>query len=291
MKKAAVICTLVLVVGLIFAGIGFALGGVKGFDKLSEKHSWIRTSPGDRVIRDWTVDDYDSIEVTGNADIYLVTDDYYTSQIWQDDHKLLSPTEMDNIGKNKIAVIAGEKVPEPEVAVEGGVLKIKAKTKKQSGISLNFSDLNWVPKILICCRKTALNSVSISVDTGDVVLSGISYKKASLETDTGDIVMKKVTGAGQQIRIDTGDVALEGMFTGTTDIKGDTGDILVKTAAALNDLNMDLKTDTGDIVVSENGSVVAEADSVPASFSRDGGKHSLTVHNDTGDITVSCSDQ
>ncbi len=290
MKKVTMICVTVLIVGLVFAAAGYALGGVRGLDKVSEKHDWIRSSPGDRVVRGWTVEDFDSVEVTGNADVFLATDDFYTSRSWQDECELLSSTEMDDIGKNKISVICGDKVPEPDVRVEGGVLKIEAKEKKNSGISINFSDVNWTPKILICCPKTALKSVKVDVDTGDVVFCGISYKRAELATDTGDIVMNKVKGEGQKIKSDTGDIVLLGDLSGNTDIKIDTGDVDFKTSVSFTDLTMDLKADTGDITVADGGEVVAELDSVPSSYKHEGGKNKLTVDSDTGDISVSCID-
>ncbi len=286
--KVAIVCTAVLITGLILGGIGYALGGVRDFDKVSEKHSWIKGSPGDKVVTDETVEDFSSIEVTGDADVFAVTEKYYKNPSWLEDMKLLSSTELSSAGENKVVIVKGEKVADPEVSCENGVLRINAKENDHTGLSLNFSARDWTPAILICCPEKKLESVNINVDTGDLMFGGISCKECTIETDTGDIVMKDIKSQGQTIKSDTGDVSITGTLEGTSQIELDTGDFLYKTPAALADLTLDLKTDTGDIILSEDGNVSIELDDTEQSFKQSGGKDALTIDVDTGDIVIVC---
>ncbi len=306
MKKTAVICSIILAAGLAIGGIGYALGGVNGIDKLADKYDWIEGSSGQRMIMGQTVDAFSAVEVTGNADVFMASEDYYRDQSWLNENELLTSTETDSTGEYRIAVVKGSKVPEPEIKVENGVLKIHAKERK-GNVSLDFSDLSHTPRILICCPKEELSSVNIHVDTGDIELAGISYKETLVETDTGDIVTAAVRGGKQSIRTDTGDVDLSGSFTESTVVKSDTGDIELtgictgviditsdtgefsfETKAAFADFgDIELKSDTGDISVEEGDNEIAEIDSAPAHYSRSGEGTKLTVVTDTGDIEVS----
>ena len=65
-KKIALICVILIVFGLICGGAGYALGGIDGIDKLSEKHSWIRTSPGEREVTAQRVGAFRAVDVEGD---------------------------------------------------------------------------------------------------------------------------------------------------------------------------------------------------------------------------------
>ncbi len=290
MKKLAAVCALVLIIGLVFAGAGYALGGVKGLDKVSEKHDWIMGSPGERSAASKDAGRFNAVEAEGDADIFLVTKECFENENWLQSFDLLSGEEAAMAKEGSVVVIKGEKAAQPEITNEDGLLKIKAKPRKQHGLSLNFSKVSWNPVILVCCPQETLKSVSIKVDTGDVVLDGISYKKLTLNSDTGDIVMKNVTGSSQKIKCDTGDVSVTGDLTGTTDIQSDTGDVLFTTNTPIADVNMDLACDTGDIVISSAGNVVKEIEDSPSSYTQQGGRDTLTIKTDTGDITVICGE-
>ncbi len=304
--KFAAVCAGVLVAGLVIGAAGYALGGVRGFDKLADKHDWIQGTPGDRVIIGQTVDSYDSVELTGNADVYLITEEYYKDQAWLDKHELLSSTEADSAGDHQVVCIKGEKVPDPEISVQDGVLKIHAKEKNNSGLNLNFSMNDWTPKVLICCPKEELQSIRTEVDTGDIVMGGISYKKAIMETDTGDISAQKTQGESLAVKCDTGDISLGGevkdaikIKTDTGDIKlsdttantveitSDTGDIFFEAKEAIDNYSLDLHSDTGDVVITESGKKTIELDDISSRFTRVGGSKKLTFDTDTGDIHLS----
>ena len=285
--KFAAVCAGVLVAGLIIGAAGYALGGVRGFDKLADKHDWIQGAPGDRVIIGQTVDSYDSVELTGNADVYLVTEEYYKDQAWLDKHELLSSTEADSAGEHQVVCIKGEKVPDPQISVQDGVLKIYAKEKNNSGLNLNFSMTDWTPKVLVCCPKDELMSIRAEVDTGDIVLGGISYKKAVMETDTGDISAQKTQGESLAVKCDTGDISLAGDVKDVIKIKADTGDIFFEAKEAIDNYSLDLHSDTGDVVITESGKKTIELDDISSRFTRVGGSKKLTFDTDTGDIHLS----
>ncbi|MBQ6353414.1 MAG: DUF4097 family beta strand repeat protein [Lachnospiraceae bacterium] len=302
--KLAAVCAAVLVVGLALGAAGYALGGVKGFYKVSEKHSWIGSTPGERVVYAEGEPGFDAVEVTGNASVYLVTEKYFKDQKWLDKNELLSATEADIAGENQVVIIKGEKIPDPQISLEDGVLRIYAKEKK-TNISFNFSSVDVTPKILICCPDKEYTDFSVNVDTGDIILGGVSYKKASLETDTGDVIAKEAKGDEQvmksdtgdvilsgtfgktQIKVDTGDIKLAGTYNKGADINSDTGDVVLKAKAGIDAFDLDLRTDTGDIVISENGQKTIVLDDESPSFTRKGSGQLFKVDVDTGDILLS----
>ena len=302
--KVAAVCAAVLVIGLALGAAGYALGGIKGFDKVSEKHSWIGGTPGERVVYAEGEPGFDAVEVTGNADGYLVTEKYFKDQGWLNKNELLSATEADIAKENQVVIIKGEKVPDPQISLEDGVLKIYAK-EKNSKISFSFSSVSWAPKILICCPDKDYAEFNVNVDTGDVVLGGVSYKKASLETDTGDVIAAEAKGEEQvmksdtgdiklsgtfgktQIKVDTGDIKLAGTFNEGAEVHTDTGDVSLKAKSGIDAFDLDLNTDTGDIIISENGQKTIVLDDNSSSFTRKGNGPLLKIETDTGDILLS----
>ena len=200
--------------------------------------------------------------------------------------------------------LKGEKIPDPQISLEDGVLRIYAKEKK-TNISFNFSSVDVTPKILICCPDKEYTDFSVNVDTGDIILGGVSYKKATLETDTGDVIAKEAKGDEQviksdtgdvilsgtfgktQIKVDTGDIKLSGTYDKGADINSDTGDVVLKAKAGIDAFDLDLRTDTGDIVISENGQKTIVLDDESPSFTRKGSGQLFKVDVDTGDILLS----
>ena len=272
--KLAAVCAAVLVVGLALGAAGYALGGVKGFDKVSEKHSWIGGTPGERVVYAEGEPGFDAVEVTGNASVYLVTEKYFKDQKWLDKNELLSATEADIAGENQVVIIKGEKIPDPQISLEDGVLRIYAKEKK-TNISFNFSSVDVTPKILICCPDKEYTDFSVNVDTGDIILGG-----------TGDVILSGTFGK-TQIKVDTGDIKLSGTYDKGADINSDTGDVVLKAKAGIDAFDLDLRTDTGDIVISENGQKTIVLDDESPSFTRKGSGQLFKVDVDTGDILLS----
>lgn len=306
MKKLATVCAIILVAGLAIGGAGYALGGVKGLDKVADEHDWISTSPGERAVAGQAYDSFDSVEVTGNASVYVVSERFYKDQRWLEETELLSSDETDQADVFHVIVIKPKDIPAPKISVENSLLKIDAK-EKESGISFDFSSGEQrIPQILICCPEEKMNTISVDVDTGHIFLGGITYKEASLETDTGYVRTDGVIGDKQKMDSDTGDVNLSGVFTeltkassdtgdvnlsgeflGAVEAESDTGNVVLETASFLKAFGeIDLSSDTGDISVKEGGSDIATIDSTPARYTRNGAGTKLKVESDTGDIKV-----
>lgn len=306
MKKLATVCAIILVAGLAIGGAGYALGGVKGLDKVADEHDWISTSPGERAVAGQAYDSFDSVEVTGNASVYVVSERFYKDQRWLGEMELLSSDEIDKAEVFHVIVIKPEDIPAPEIRVDNNLLKIDAK-EKESGISLDFSSGEQrIPQILICCPEKEMYKLSVEVDTGNIMLGGITYKEADLETDTGYVQTDGVIGAKQKMDSDTGDVNLSGVFTnltkatsdtgdvnlsgeflGAVEAESDTGNVVLETASFLKAFGeIDLKSDTGDISIQEGGSDIAKIDSTPAHYTRRGPGTKLKAESDTGDIKV-----
>lgn len=308
LAKFFIICAAVCVAGIACLIGGVAAGGVEDIDKLAEEKDWIQGSAGERGVTAQKVDAFDSVQLKGDADVWMLGREFYGDPDWMESEDLLYETEQDVLGKNKVIVIAGDKVPQPEISVREGVLTVEYKPQKESGISLNLSDAPYQPRILICCPEDPLKSVEVSGDFGDTFFRGVSWKrsnidvdsgdvsfrKASWETmdidlDSGDVRMKDVRSGGLNIRADSGDVRGSGEFLGTTAATVDSGDVSLSTTLAEEDYSLDLRSESGEITLSKPGEKDAayppDSDGA-AACTRQGGPHSLTLKSDSGEIRV-----
>lgn len=318
-----IICAVVFIIGLVCAVAGIVTGGPKDIDKLADKYDWIQGSPGERYVVSQKEENFDSIEVTGDADLWIVSKEYYNDADWLAAQELLEQTELSDVGENKVCVVTGDRLGEPKVTVENGVLTIDSGTMDHSGMNLNIMGETWSPKVLVCMPDEELKSLKVSGQVSDVKLLGISWKAADIGLNTGDIYMKnidsgsltaevdsgdidltgkfkgktKLTAETGDIQIsgkiagtsavstDTGDVDMSGKLTGITNVSTNTGDIQIKTQLIKEKYSYDLKTSTGDVKVIENGKEIAGSDDANTA-SENGGPNKITAAADTGDIVL-----
>lgn len=88
-------------------------------------------------------------------------------------------------------------------------------------------------------------TLSISVDTGKVIASGITAKNATIDTHTGDVRISSFT-IEEQLKITgtTGDVYAESVNANSVSIETDTGEVTLKDCIAKN---IGIETNTGDV--------------------------------------------
>ncbi|SFB29169.1 Putative adhesin [Acetitomaculum ruminis DSM 5522] len=305
--------------------ISMGTGGLKGCSKLFGKFSKKSVSSGRQTITDESFDSFDSIEVEGNANVYMVTEDYFKNPTWLSENELLDSTQADKADVYHVIVIREKSIPEPKISLNKGHLKIDS-NRDNNWLFGIFSDNDLATEILICCPKKEMKSLKVDVDTGNIMLGEISYKKAEFETDTGYIQLTNVAGDKQDIQSDTGDLFISGKFNGKIeadsdtgdvnlsgefkekvkatsdtgsvcisgnfnkdiDINSDTGDITIKTPSDIKSSGeINLETDTGDIIIKENGKDIEKIDGSPAKYSHEGSGKRIKVQSDTGDIVLS----
>ena len=285
LSKFFIICAAVVFVGMVCAIAGAVNGGIEDIDKLADNYDWIQGSPGERGVTAQKVEDYHSIEVTGDADVWIVGREFYKKASWLADQEILEPTEYDVIGKNQVCVVCGDKIEQPEIMVENGVLKINAHTAEFNGFSLNLSDTTFTPKILICAPKDVLQSLTVSGETGDVNVLGVSWEDAKIWLNTGDVNMEGVKSGGLSVEIDTGYTGLQGEFMRTTQVSSDTGDVEIDTTLSKAEYALSLKSETGTVEVEEPGEK-SFRDETSDGIIEKGGPHKLIAGTDTGEVRV-----
>ena len=286
LAKFFIICAAVFFVGLVCAIAGVATGGVQNIEKLADHYDWIQDGPGERGVTAQEVEEYNAIEFTGDADLCIVGKEFYKKASWLADQDMLEQTELDVIGKNKVIVIAGDEVPQPEINVENGVLKIDMGETDYSGINLNMSDAPYYPQILVCAPVDTLQSLNVSSGTADVHVLGVAWENADIELNTGDIQMEGVKSGGLTAQTDTGDIEIQGEFLRMTTATGKTGDVEIDTALPKSEYAFELDTDTGDISVKEGSQDAVEYENAGDGIRENGGPHRIIAKTDTGDVEV-----
>ena len=275
LKVFFIICAAVFVAGLGMSIAGAAAGGVDGFEAVAEDHDWVSAGPG--AMATVSVDDldFDSIESTGVTDVVIAGEDYYDEIV--SDYKL--ETVLDPQPGTAIAVF-GSNIEAPDMAMEGKTLVINGGQGEEfEGINLDFSSENAYPTVIVFCPDKELEKISISSAFSDVELKDIAFKEAEIGLNYGDVEGKHIKSQGIKIESDSGDVELSGELQGETEVTTGAGDIEIETADALKAYAMDIETSVGDIKIGDKEKGV--------SYKQDGGKHSLVLRADTGDIEVS----
>ena len=284
LAKFFIICAAVFVIGIACTAAGAASGGVQGFEKLAERYDWIN-SPGERGVTAQNVGDFHSIEATGDVDLWIVGKSYYEKAGWLADQDLLKQTELDVIGSGQVCVIAGDQMEQPQISVEKGVLTIDAGAIDLTGINLNVTEAEFYPEVLVCVPDETLRTLTVSGQTGDVNVLGVSWKSAKIGVNTGDISMEGVDSKALALSVDTGDIEVQGKLTGTVEAGSETGDIEIATSLPKEKYALDLKTDVGDIKVLEGGEKTFESEEGKP-MTQKGGPHRIKVSTDTGDVKL-----
>lgn len=291
LAKFFIICGIVFVVGIVCTVAGAAMGGPQDIEKLADRYDWIQGEPGERGVTSYPVEEFHSVAVTGDCDVWLVGKSFYknASRMAQDD--LLTSGEMDLIEENKVLVIAGDKVVQPEITVSEGVLTINAGPRQEtSGISLSSG--SWTPQILVCCPMDPLESLSVSNDYSDLTCLGTAWKNADIQTNSGYTSMEGVDSAGLSLETESGDCELEGSFVKTTSLKTESGDVKISTSLAKEEYGLNLGTGSGDIEL--DGEEAAEGadeedfeeDGSKARVQINGGPHTISAETESGDISI-----
>lgn len=302
LKRFFLICAAVCAAGIICTVIGVTAGGVEGFEKVAEKYDWVEGDPGERGVTAYPVEDFQSVEINGEADVYLLGKEFYKNATRLTSDDILEPTETDVLGKNKVIVIAGDRVQQPDIKVDKGVLKITSVVPEDSKFSINFSSLTWTPTILVCCPMQTLDSLKLTSDCGDMNLLGISWKNAQIMTNYGYIAMEGVSSGGLSMKMDSSDADLQGEFLKNTSIMTDSGDVKLETSLAKSEYGLRLHAEYGDIRIlepgdadiedSEDGEEVEIDDSVDGEevesndVVQDGGPNTISMSMESGDMTL-----
>lgn len=319
--KFFIVCGIIFAIGLTSTILGAAFGGIEGFKQVAEKRNWIYDGPGDMVMNYAGQEDFHSVSVQGDLDVCFVAENYFKNEDWQDEHDLkdvlvgsmaadaetLPITESGKITPEpgSVLVIRGEKVEQPEINVNKGVLNIKASETTENGIHLNISTAPTTPVVYIFCKDDELKSIKSDTLAGDIELWGVTFDKADFDSASGDLLMNGITGKaltadltsgdveikgeltdGTSIKAISGDVELSGSFTGETRIEASSGDVDFGTKLGSDKYDIKVDALSGDLNIKE-GDQYEELDDVPVHFTRKGSPNKLNIEVSSGDVTLS----
>ena len=136
-----------------------------------------------------------------------------------------------------------------EVKVENGTLMISVKDEREWYQHFRF----WTrsPKITVMLPKTALGSLSVETNTGDLKIpEGFTFTDVDVQVGTGDVKFENVIASGEmRIKTNTGDIHLQECDAATVSLKTNTGDV---TGSFLSEKVFSVKTNVGDVDVPQS---------------------------------------
>lgn len=239
---------LLVALGLVIAGIGFASVGTAMGGVWKMKFSWEDfkvTKASDNYIDETkNVDVFTKIKVeTSTVDIKIVEGSEYSVSY--------------HVPEDEI----------PDIECKNGELRIKTKE------SSSFFLFNWSKDesvITVTIPSGNINSVDIESSTGDITVKDVSiYGK--IHTSTGDIFLKGCKSDDDlQTETSTGDLEIEKCEFRSLNTEASTGEVKIKDSKI--ESKYDAKTSTGDIKVTS---------STIGSFKADGSTSDITFDNVT----------
>ena len=194
-------------------------------------------------------------------------------------------------GKCKVDCYDSEKNPYI-VAVQENTLNITADSSAKWTDRLSLFSFER-PKITVFLPKKEYKQLSVSAETGDVVIPGdFSFAGVTIEGTTSDVDCRASASGDMEIRSTTGDISLASLSADNIKISVTTGDVTMQDVAAQGDVTV--KTTTGDITLKNTVSAKAfDFTGVSCDVDFDlSDAAQITVKTVTGDITGTlCSDK
>lgn len=184
----------------------------------------------------------------------------------------------------RVEITAPVKEPHTPV-VQDGTLVIRSQDNRRwyENISLSFADT----KVTIYLTQEVMDTVDVSVSTGDVTLENLTCRKdVNLTASTGDMTLRGVTCQNLTTTADTGGLAMaQVLVRQKLAVERSTGDV------ALTDCDggdITIGTSTGDITgtLLTPKTFTAESDTGRVSVPDTLAKQRCRVYTSTGDIRM-----
>ena len=180
--------------------------------------------------------------------------------------------DLDSVEGNSYSIsISANKKLIPEYEVSDGLLTIKQSNNLHAFWGSTKCEVTvTVPE--------KLDRIDIISDVGDIDLTGIEADQLTLSADVGDIDLEDCTFQTSNIKANVGDTDLDNVSFKNMEITSDVGNVELSTGN-LSGYEIVLDTDIGDVKYNDR--------KLHGGFTVDGsGSGSLSITNDTGDITV-----
>ncbi len=231
---------------------------------------------------------------------YEITEDFRNISVLTDTADVALAFSQDS----KATVLCREQENEKHtVRVENGTLFIEVENTRSwhDYVGFNFG----TPKITVTVPQSALGSLSMQTDTGDLTVpEELSFEVIDISTDTGD-VKNYASAAGEiKVKAGTGDILVENMSSGKMELSVSTGKVTLRGVSCKGDLNIGVSTgktalintscanltsqgSTGDILLENTlvaGAINIKRSTGDVSFDR-ADAFIIAVHTGTGNIS------
>lgn len=263
-KKAVIIGSVLVGIGVIIGFIGIAIGGFKFPNGAVDLTTMKALHAEKKTVQ--IADAFDKIEIAGagSMDIeicksktgknyveYYDTDDW-TSHVDVKDHVLKFIT--DDKGKHKAVVslgfgkdtaarlyLADAEYKEISVTTLSGYVTIQDVNAETVNVSASSGDL-YMKNI------KAPDSIMATSSSGDIDLVNVTAKQIELGANSGDIEMQDITAESLRMSTSSGDIDLESCDAEKFDITTSSGDVDMEIAAGRT-YRFETKTNSGAVDV------------------------------------------
>jgi len=275
-KIFLIVCAALVIVGMVFAGIGFIMGGTGNItlDRYFNHIGFISedggTFSGDIVEMESELDSFTNVDIqVAITNVKFIESDSYRVEYSYD-----------------------KGFGAPSVSVKDHTLRIYDKTYQQ-GFSLNRFGIN-LPKNTkgfylniyypagvdfgtidiqsdmgdVKLSDINTNSLDINLDLGDVAIENVKANRANFNLDLGELTASNFESNGLTAELDLGSAKISGHLAGDIDISCDLGDIKITTDIPKSDYNYDVEVDLGNFKLdgSKQGSPYESSNGAANSF-------------------------
>lgn len=268
-RKLIIICSCMVVVGLILLGAGMAFGGRPGV-------AWNRngvTSPYSQsktcVLEKTRIDPFSDVDIQigSYADIQILPSD--NDQFYLE---------------YKLDGDAGD----PSYEVRKGSLNL-IHTGNSSRVGINFfyfgsfnldADIRTYVKLYIP-EDTDMGNLRVYNDSGDFSMDSLAFGDAELDVSYGDVKLKNMNFQDLEVNMESGDFKAEDMAARDLLLKNEYGDITMDKSKVQK---AEIKLDSGDMEADDLTSVSLAAESEYGSITLD------KFSTETAEITMESGD-
>lgn len=221
----------------------------------------------------------------------LSTEEYETNihEIAEDFDNISFNTDTPNITfalsddeKCKIECFESEK-SKHLIAVKENTLTIETQNKNNwyDYIGINFHS----PKITVFLPKLAYSTLSISQDTGDIIIpKDFSFSATQIRSSTGDVDFLASVEEALEIKTSTGDINVKYTTSKSLTLIASTGDITVSNVNCHKDINIKLSTGESNLTDIKCQNLKAQASTGNISLNNVLTNEKFSVKTSTGDV-------
>ncbi len=149
----------------------------------------------------------DTIELSGDIDTIKVDIDYAGLTIAYGDDIHVEYTLPDNFI--------------PEIELKNGTLSVIQK----NSIRLGGSGWNDFSVTIVIPKETALDSLDLDIDAGEIKIADIPCEDVAIKCDAGNIELSNINSKDMDVNVDAGNIELTDCTADKMNIKADAGNI------------------------------------------------------------------